>query len=368
MLEEFDLPADIVDRRVRKMTMISPTNKEVQIGQTLKDDEFIGIVRREVLDSFLRNRARENGATVINGLFMGMELPTEKSAPYVLTYNDFSEQDGVSRKGVKKTLEVDVVIGADGANSRVAKDIKAGSYEYAIAFQERMRIPEDKMKYYEERAEMYVGEDVSPDFYGWVFPKCDHVAVGTGTVIDKKGIQKHQQGIRDRAAPRIEGGEIIRVEAHPIPEHPRPRRVNDRTALIGDAAGYVTKCSGEGIYFAAKSGRMCAETIVRRSEGGTRMIETEDLLEYIGAWDNKYGPTYFVLDALQKLFYTTDAARESFVDLCEEEYVQKVTFDSCLYKTVQGNDPICDVKLLGKTLALLFINNIKKPDPMRTLV
>lgn len=37
---------------------------------------------------------------------------------------------------------------------------------------------------------MYVGDDVSPDFYAWVFPKCDHVAVGTGTVVDKKGIQR----------------------------------------------------------------------------------------------------------------------------------------------------------------------------------
>jgi len=34
------------------------------------------------------------------------------------------------------TDQVDVVIGADGANSRVAKDIEAGDYEYAIAFQE----------------------------------------------------------------------------------------------------------------------------------------------------------------------------------------------------------------------------------------
>ena len=34
------------------------------------------------------------------------------------------------------------------------------------------------------------GEDVSPDFYAWVFPKCDHVAVGTGTVVDKKLDQK----------------------------------------------------------------------------------------------------------------------------------------------------------------------------------
>lgn len=34
------------------------------------------------------------------------------------------------------------------------------------------------MNYYQDMAEMYVGDDVSPDFYGWVFPKYDHVAVG----------------------------------------------------------------------------------------------------------------------------------------------------------------------------------------------
>lgn len=34
-----------------------------------------------------------------------------------------------------------MVIGADGANSRVAKEIDAGEYDYAIAFQERIRIP-----------------------------------------------------------------------------------------------------------------------------------------------------------------------------------------------------------------------------------
>eukprot|EP00435_Cladocopium_sp_Y103_P073012 s37_g42.t1 len=158
---------------------------------------------------------------------------------------------------------------------------------------------------------MYVGEDVSPDFYAWVFPKCDHVAVGTGTVVDKKGIQRYQQGIRDRAATRIDGGEIIR----------------DRAILVGDAAGYVTKCSGEGIYFAAKSG-MCAETIVKNSKQGVRMIDEADLMEHLREWDGKYGPTYLVLDLLQKVFYTSDAARESFVELCEEEYVQKVTFET----------------------------------------
>lgn len=96
-------------------------------------------------------------------------------------------------------LQVDAVIGADGANSRVAKEIDAGEYDYAIAFQERIRIPDDKMDYYKDLAEMYVGDDVSPDFYGWVFPKYDHVAVGTGTVVNKTAIKQYQQATRDRS-------------------------------------------------------------------------------------------------------------------------------------------------------------------------
>ena len=46
----------------------------------------------------------------------------------------------------------------------------------------------------------------------------------------------------------------------------------------------------------------------------------------------------------------------------------QVTFDSYLYKTVQGNDPVGDLKLGWKTLSSLYkYNNQKTPDPMRTL-
>ncbi|KAH6799071.1 Pyridine nucleotide-disulfide oxidoreductase family protein [Perilla frutescens var. frutescens] len=200
------------------------------------------MVRREVLDAYLRDRAATTGATVINGLFLKIDLPQSKSAPYVLHYTDYNAK--IDGAGEKKTLEVDAIIGADGANSRVAKGINAGDYEYAIAFQERIKIPDDKMKYYEDLAEMYVGDNVSLDFYGWVFPKCDHVTVGTGTVTHKGDIKKLQVATRLRAHDKIQGKKIIRVEAHPIPEHPRPRRVLEREALVGDAAGYVTKCSG----------------------------------------------------------------------------------------------------------------------------
>ena len=39
-----------------------------------------------------------------------------------------------------------------------------------------------------------------------------------------------------------------------------------------------------------------------------------------------------MLDILQKVFYRSNPAREAFVEMCESDYVQKMTFDSYLYK------------------------------------
>ena len=90
MVDEFDLPMSIIDRKVRsvkngvqpgiphhltfsthirvfvqwqvrKMKLISPTNREVDIGQTLLPNEYIGMTRREVLDTYLRDRAISMG-------------------------------------------------------------------------------------------------------------------------------------------------------------------------------------------------------------------------------------------------------------------------------------------------------------------
>lgn len=139
MVGEFGLPLDIIDRRVTKMKMISPSNVAVDIGRTLKPHEYIGMVRREVLDAYLRERAEQNGATVINGLFLRMNKPAGPGQPYVLHYTKYGGGGG-GAAGVASTLEVDAVIGADGANSRVAKSIGAGDYEYAIAFQVAIKI------------------------------------------------------------------------------------------------------------------------------------------------------------------------------------------------------------------------------------
>ena len=362
MVDEFDLPESIIDRKVRNMKMISPSNREVDIHLPNRN-EYIGMCRREILDSFLRDRAASLGTHLINGLVQKIDTGKNRQGPYTIHYADYASGGPT---GELKTMEVDLIVGADGANSRVAKAMDAGDYNVAIAFQERIRLPKEEMAYYEDLAEMYVGTDVSPDFYAWVFPKYDHVAVGTGTMQKNQSLIKGlQQGIRNRASKRLLKGEVIKVEAHPIPEHPRPRRVVGHMALVGDAAGYVTKSSGEGIYFAAKSGRMCAEEIVSASAGGTRIPSEADLKVYLKKWDKKYGPTYKVLEILQNVFYSNDAAREAFVEMCDDLDVQRLTFDSYLYKRVVMMNPWQQVKLTFRTLASVLRGQALAPSGYR---
>ena len=46
---------------------------------------------REILDGFLRERAESNGATVINGLFLRMDIPNDDTSPYTIHYSDYAE-------------------------------------------------------------------------------------------------------------------------------------------------------------------------------------------------------------------------------------------------------------------------------------
>ena len=109
---------------------------------------------------------------------------------------------------------------------------------------------------------------------------------------------------------------------------------------------------------------MAAEAIVKLMENGSRLPTQEEIEKmYLAPYDKAYGPTYTVLDILQKVFYSSNGAREAFVELCNSKYVQQVTFDSYLYKQVQGNSPLDDIKLLGDTIGCLIKGySIVKPD------
>ncbi|TKY63174.1 Geranylgeranyl diphosphate reductase [Spatholobus suberectus] len=119
---------------------------------------------------------------------------------------------------------------------------------------------------------MYINDDRSLDFYMWVFPKCDHIAMDTGMVWVKQDIKVYQWGIKERVKPKINSGKVIKVEANPISKHLHLVQVRGYMVLVRDVTKYVTKCSGEGIYFVAKLGCICKNFVIKASEGGERMI------------------------------------------------------------------------------------------------
>ena len=106
---------------------------------------------------------------------------------------------------------------------------------------------------------------------------------------------------------------------------------------------------------------MCAEAIVEFAESGKRIPTEADLKVYIKRWDKQYGLTYKVLDILQNVFYATNATREAFVEMCADKDVQKLTFDSYLYKTVVPANPLTQLKITFKTIGSLLRGNALAP-------
>ncbi len=70
-----------------------------------------------------RDRAAQLRANLINTTVHKLDIPQNNTDPYTIHYVDHSE---TGSQGIAKTLKVDVVIGADGANSRIAKKLMLG--------------------------------------------------------------------------------------------------------------------------------------------------------------------------------------------------------------------------------------------------
>ncbi|KAG5627621.1 hypothetical protein H5410_012839 [Solanum commersonii] len=87
------------------------------------------------------------------------------------------------------------------------------------------------------------------------------------------------------------------------------------------------------------------------------MINEDDLKrEYLRKWDDKYFTTFKFLNLLEKVFYGSNAAREALVELCGDEYVQRMTFDSYFYKKLASGNRWEDAKIAINTISSLVRN------------
>lgn len=322
---EWQLPHDLIDRKVTTAVVVSPRHFSefpVASSNPKADHDFIAMVRREKFDRYIRDRAVSKGAELIEGK---LEDVAFSAHGVKATYED--------KKRVSHTIDADVVIGADGAYSTVARALGLERLPMAVAYQERIRLPAHAMAYWETRAALYLGDDVSPDLYAWVFPKYDHVTAGIGAGAGKtKEARQLLNNLKAKLKDQLGEGLSVKFEAHHLPMHPRKFLSYDRAALIGDAAGLVQQTSGEGIYWAMKSGDMAARAIAKHIAQPTSAALRAD---YDKPYWKAYRITYSFLAFLQRISYNNDVQREIFARMCDDPDVQRLTFDGYLTKHIE---------------------------------
>lgn len=353
---EFDLPQHLIDRKVKNCLIVSPSGQETQVpvaGTTPSDDDYVAMVRREIFDGYLRERAQERGATLIPGTLIGLEV---NGAGVRATYRDLA--------GAEHVLRADAVIGADGAYSPTAKFLGLAPVPRAVAIQERIALPPNKMARWEETADLYLGREVSPDLYAWAFPKRDHIAVGIGAGPDHtQAARQLLANLKQRLGSALDGGRLILREAHALPMQPRKQMAFDRAMLIGDAAGLVVHTSGEGIYWAMKSGQMAAQVLAEHLDAPT----VQNLRAYDRRWWKNYGVMYRFLRILQWWGYGNERQMEVFTEMCRNQDVQRLTFDSYMHKTMAPAPWAVQMRMTGDILASQVRNYLWRRTPVREL-
>lgn len=321
LLSDFNVPESVLVNRVDTARILSPKGRSVDIPV---GEGFVGMVDREVFDEWLRNRAQAAGATRLTGSFE--ELDRDRDGTLRLSY-----RVGRSRSGPKSSIRARMVVGADGALSRVARQAlprAAAKGKFVFAYHEVVESPASWEEFFApERCDVYYEGDLSPDFYAWIFPHGDTTSIGTGSA--QKGFSLRGAVSKLRTRTGLDSVTTIREEGAPIPLKPLPRWDNGKDVILaGDAAGVVAPSSGEGIFYAMTGGRLAAQAVheALAEESGKALARARK------RFLKQHGQVFWWLEMMQRFWYTSDSRRERFVAICRDRDVQELTFESYKHK------------------------------------
>lgn len=248
------LPKRIVEQKIHGLRFILPNGEKAEFVS----EKLIGItVFRNRFDEFLARRAESAGAELV-----------EKAQ---VTNASVDDARATVRTKDGREFEAEVVIGADGVNSVVAKSLGLRPKRKNL---NRVGLGME--------SDFFVGEEgvlkatrgnpsileISPVegrvSYGWVFPKRESLAIGIA------GAAAHMYPLRP-AFEQFYKKMAERLDVDLVPTRTwtyflgadgiTSQNVRRRALLIGDAAGFVDPMMGEGIAYAMKSGVYAAQVI-----------------------------------------------------------------------------------------------------------
>ena len=357
-LAALGVPELLLAQRINEIALFSPTNR-VAFVTVAGLERYTGVIRRELVQTLLRRRAEEAGAAFVHAAFRR----------FVHSEGDYPILEIQKPDGTRDRIQADVVIGADGVHSRVARAIGLPPLELGVAYMERLALPagpNGQAGKAPEGMQIHFGRKVSTDRYGWMAPHLDHLVLGVATHQRfGKRVWDMLAEVKKRLGSQLEGAKPAGREAFMFPLKARQKLAFDRVLLVGDAAGLGPAATFDGLYYAAASGRLAAEAIVANKN----LPVPENLASYETRFRAEHGAALAGPAKLETLFFANDKRREALLDLSWDRQIQRVVLDAYLDKKPLAAPLKVAVRLKTRMAAAIVKYSLTNPkrneaDPM----
>ncbi len=319
-----------------------PEGTKLVVSASNSDDIAGYVLDRRTFDKSLAVEAARAGA----------EVRVKNRAYGVLKSNGRVNGVYVNAAGEEVRISADVVVAADGVESRVGRwagiDTRLRLEDVATCAQYLMCDIEANSDY----CEQYFGWETAPGGYAWVFPKGEHranVGIGIGGNIS----DEHHRAIDFLNAfvhDKFPNGQIIARIFGAVPlSGPVYRTVTNGLLMVGDAARHVNPFSGGGILEAIQGGLIAGDVIakaVREKDCTARRLR-----EYERRWWKEFGRVLYAgLRAKNYMLKLSPQNFNRFFRSLTGEIKLKEYTERALMKEIAKKNP----KMLLSLLKMLF--------------
>ena len=324
-----------------------------------KEDSIVYVIPRLDLDNRILNLAKEEEVETFEGYRFSNFFINEESVSVEIE-NEEKE---------KYILEAKLLVGADGANSRVRKSLNLkqnSDWNKAIAIRAYIDSP-NYLEIFKERTLMFEINVSAIKGYAWAFPsKGNLLNIGIGVPLSVFKKEKMDiKNLLDEFVKTLESRGVIvenlRMEkSFMLPfASSRPKLAHNRVALIGDAGSMINPMSGEGIFYGMEAGFLLANETHQLINESASMLNT-GITKYEKVFNKRFGK-HFLSCSLARLvfqspFMTKRLLNIASLDQHTIDFVVELLFDEANLTTKEilllGFKfimPLNILKLLSKT-------------------
>jgi len=269
-----------VASRMDGARIYSPDRTMVKLSADIAGNETGYVVYRDIFDQELARRAFNAGA----------EIMLNTQAQSLIKNNDKIKGVKVKTFDEEFDIEADVVVGADGVESRIGRwagiDTTLKPQDLETCAQYTLTNIECPDAY----CDFYLGKKVAPGGYIWVFPKGKDVAnVGIGILASQSesGLAKKLLDDFISEDPRLKKAQPISFLAGAVPVAQPVETVRDNLVLVGDSARQVDPITGGGLTHCLEGGKIAGEVIGKAVE--MQDFSSDVLSEYESGWKEAFG-------------------------------------------------------------------------------